>query len=393
MKAKTFVFLVALALVLSLTGGILAQDFTETWDENTVLTVFNDLDMYFPDMFAQEDSDFLWVEHDPADYPNGFESKSVAKAPIASDPVPAMTATYDPCGDGLIKYDITITKDDPVTGSWAGYYGDINTTYIRDIEAKLTVRDESGSGTYKLGIKTCESTGGDNCHSVTFRKQKDNTYQAHLKGYLTVPYGLIMYDPDDFNYEYTLSMDIDFSTYMTALWPVDSGITSDTVSASGSTSDGTLTASKKNYCQESLVQYDAFDYDGNFYKNPAIRGKYDENTGEARLQVVIANHQGDVKRQNYLIPGEVFAFTDWSVDNSNESVSENGSRITDYTCKYTLYNVANAAPRTDYCRFGEGIAIPDNGMVRIDITIDALPGDILREAGGDPVYFTLRLGG
>ena len=53
MKTKTFSILFALVMVLSMAVGVFADaDFTETWDENTVLTVFNDLDMYFPDMFA-----------------------------------------------------------------------------------------------------------------------------------------------------------------------------------------------------------------------------------------------------------------------------------------------------------------------------------------------------
>ena len=399
MKSKTFAILFALAILLSMAVGVFAHDFTETWDENTVLTVFNDLDMFFPDMFADEDSDFLWTNNGPADYPNKFAEEKdaiVAKAPIEDSAT--LEAAYDPCGDGLIRYDITITKDgDKDSSAWAaagGYYGDSNTTYINDIYAVLTVEDETGTGSYRLGVKTCESTGGDGCHSVTFRKQKDNTYQAHLKGYLTVPYGLIMYDPKESVNTYTLSMIIDFSTYMTALWPLNNGSDSGYVIASASTSEGSLTAnSKKHYCQDSLVMYDAFDYEGTYYDNPSIRGKYDENTGEARLQVVIANHQSDNKRQNYLIPGEVYAFNGTYDQEKKGSNFKNGSRITDYTCKYTLYNVANAAPRTDYCKFGEGIAIPDNGMVRIDITIDHLSGDILREAGGDPVYFTLRLGG
>ena len=45
MKKKSLILLFALALVLSMTAGVLAQDFSQTWDEATVLTVFNDLDM------------------------------------------------------------------------------------------------------------------------------------------------------------------------------------------------------------------------------------------------------------------------------------------------------------------------------------------------------------
>ena len=400
MKLKTLTILFTLAMALSMAAGVFAQDFTETWDENTVLTVFNDLDIYFPDMFADDDSDFLWVDNGPADFPKEFPKSGDsynAKAPIEEDTA-EMTASYDPCGDGLIKYDVTIKK--PRAGVNPGtdesglyYYGDKNTTYIRDINAILTVEDDCGSETYKLGVKTCESTGGDGCHSVTFKK-KDGAFEAHLKGYLTVPAGLIMFDPDEYNGLYTLDMDIDFSTYMTALWPVDNNLTAlydfGTVQVQARSDNGTLKANlKKNYCQRSLVQYDAFDYDGLFYGNPSTRGRYDENTGEARLQVVIANNEPDVRRQNYVIPGDVSAFTEFT----NERKFADLQRITDYTCKYTIYNAANAAPRTDYCKFGEGIAIPDHSMVRIDITIDSLSGDILRKAAGGSIYYAVRLGG
>ena len=394
MKTKTFAILFALAMVLSMAVGVFAQDFTETWDENTVLTVFNDLDMYFPDMFANEDSDFLWVDNGPADYTNKFPGDDGIIAKAAIDPDTAIVeATYDPCGDGLIKYDMTITKVDPPNPSkFSGYYGDENITHIRDIDATLTVTpDEGSSASFKLGVKTCESTGGDGCHSVTFKKGKDDdgnpVYTAHLKGYLTVPYGIIMTE----DYDYDVNMAIKFSTYMTALWPVDDTAT---VDATASTTDGTMKAnSKRNYCQESLDLYDAFDY-GDGYP---VRAVYDENTGEARLQVVVRNFQptlDDQKRQNYVIPGEVYAFADWDYDEESNLISSDpASRITDYTCKYTIFNVANAAPRTEYCKFGEGIAIPNHGMVRIDITIDALSGAILRAADGALVPFALRLGG
>ena len=133
MKTKTFAILFALAMVLSMAVGVFAQDFSETWDENTVLTVFNDLDMYFPDMFADEDSDFLWTDNGPADYPNEFSNKSVAKA-VVTESNADLEATYDPCGDGLIKYDLTITKMGKEAAETAGYYyGDSNTIHIRKI--------------------------------------------------------------------------------------------------------------------------------------------------------------------------------------------------------------------------------------------------------------------
>ena len=407
MKLKTVTILFVLVMVLSMAAGVFADaDFTETWDENTVLTVFNDLDMYFPDMFADEDSDFLWVDNGPADFPSEFPKSAdayTAKAPIDMDPAATtMEASYDPCGDGLIKYDVTITKSlpgaDPKYDTQDIYYGDKNTSYIRDINAFLTVTDSNkSSSSFKLGVKTCESTGGDDCKSVTFKKAGDR-YQAHLKGYLTVPYGIVM-EKDG---TYAVDMEIDFSSYMTALWPVSGPKDSGAVVASASTENtGTnvLKANdKRNYCQESLEIHNAFGYDEPEGSNFIMRAAYDENTGEARLQVVVRNYQPDVRKQNYVIPAEVFAYSNmgWGY---NEKIGleyttfVNAQRITDYTCKYTVFNVANAAPRTDYCKFGEGIAIPNHGMVRIDITIDALSGDILREAGSDGVTFALRLGG
>ncbi len=40
MKTKTLSILFALVMVLSMSVGVFAQDFTETWDENTVLIQF-----------------------------------------------------------------------------------------------------------------------------------------------------------------------------------------------------------------------------------------------------------------------------------------------------------------------------------------------------------------
>ena len=375
MKTKTISILFALAMVLCMAAGVFARN--DTWDEATVLTVFNDFEMVFPDMFADEDSDFLWsddgfgsnVQNFPTVSKGLGEDEVAAKAAIAGSP--KLEASYDPCGDGMIEYDVTITKDN----GWSGYFGDKNTTYIRDINAYLYDNDKY----FKLDIKKCSSTGGDGCHSVTFRNN-----QAHLKGYLTVPNGIVMTADNT----YTMQMFIDFSTYMTALWPVDKpNWDSGTVSASA-----TVTATtKRDYCQPSLQAYD-----GLFGSGTVVRAKYDENTGEARLQAVVRNYQPTGNQQNYVIPGEVFAYND-PVD-----VTENGityqayvesDRITDYTCQYTLYNVSNAAPRTDYCEFGKGIAIPDNGMLRIDITIDQFSGAVVRKADGKDINFSLRLGG
>lgn len=143
MKTKTLSILFALVMVLSMSVGVFAQDFTETWDENTVLTIFNDVDMVFPDLFAAEDSDFLWVDG-PGSYPSDFGSHKkddgsfIAKAPIAPQPntVKESKFEYDPCGDGLIKFSVTLNKDmnsktyqnqnPPV---WANKYGPEKVTY------------------------------------------------------------------------------------------------------------------------------------------------------------------------------------------------------------------------------------------------------------------------
>ena len=375
MKTKTFSILFALVMILSVSVGVFAQDFDETWDENTVLTVFNDLDLAFPDLFADIDSNFLWVESSSSkDFPGSFPKSGdsyTSKAPIAEPDAGFYegTFTYDPCGDGLIKFEVTLDKMPKDVAEGVYYYGDGNTTYIRDITAYYF----DGVSSTKLGLKKCETRGSSDCNTITYKK--DGT--AKLTGYLTVPYGMVVEDGWD------IDMYVEFSDYMTALWPVDNtdeyeyGLLSDSgfVAVYGTTEANT--GKKSNYCQESLASYDAFGYEG------MARAKYDENTGEARLQAVIRNVQPDTSRQNYIIPAEVSA---WYGDMDPK-------RITDYTCKYTLYNVANAAPRTDYCKFGEGIAIPDHGMVRIDISIDHLSGDLLRAADGDDILFGLRLGG
>ena len=373
MKTKSFSILFALLMALCMSAGVFAQDFTQTWDENTVLTLFNELGMYFPDMFAEEDSDFLWTENDAPDYPNSFptvskglEDELIAKAPVSDKT--NLEVTYDPCGDGLIQFDLTITKMTASDAS-AYYYGDSNTTYVRNLLPKLTM----DGTTYDLGVKTCQSTGNDGCHSVTFKKQKSGDYEAHLKGYLTVPGALVLKSGAQ------VKMDLEFSTYMTALWPL-TGTSPMEDTGTVSTSANLKATEKKDYCQASLQLYNAFGY--------TTRAKYDENTGEARLQAVIRNYQSDVKRQNYVIPGEVFAFNSVS-----KGVYENGQRITDYTCKYTVYNPMNAAPLTNDCKFGEGISIPNHGMLQIDVTIARLSGDILRTAKGKNVQFAMRLGG
>ena len=382
MKKKSLILLFALITVLSMTAGVLAQDFSQTWEEATVLTVFNDLDMYFPDMFADEDSDFLWTDDGFGSYEKDFptvskgleEDDTAAKAAIAASPI-TLKASYDPCGDGMIEYDVTITRDD----AWSGYIGPKNVTYVRDINAYLTY---NGS-TFKLDLKKCRSTGGDECHSVTFKKS-GGQYQAHLKGFLTVPNGIVLNPVNTYN----LQMFIDFSTYMTALWPVETpGKDYGTVKAEATLKDNT----KKNYCQPSLEPF------GGLAGGASVRGKYDENTGEARLQAVIRNYQPTDNMRHYVIPGEVFAYNGPTIPVTENGVAYNkfveSDRITDYKCEYTVYNTKNAAPLTNYCKFGEGIAIPDHGVLRIDITIDHLSGAVVRKADGNNIDFSLRLGG
>ena len=74
--------------------------------------------------------------------------------------------------------------------------------------------------------------------------------------------------------------------------------------------------------------------------------------------------------------------------------AEKFSRYTDYTCKYTVYNNGNAAPRTDYCKFGEGIALGTNAVIRFDVTIDHLDTvDVLKLYDGENIPFMFRVGG
>ncbi|MBQ6505681.1 MAG: hypothetical protein IJI57_17375 [Flexilinea sp.] len=394
MKEKSIFLLFALALALNITAGVLAQDFTETWDETTVLTIFNDFGMVFPDMFADEDSDYIWTDSGPADFERYFpetEPKELeaddleAKAPAAY--YPALEANFDLCGDGMIQYDLTITRDDKDWEKYGGYYGDENVTYIRNIQAYLRVDGTEG---YKLDFKKCSSTGGDECHSVTYRRQKDGSYQAHLKGFLTTPATVVMTD----GHKYELWVYMVFSTYQTALWPVNAWEKDSYFRSSyASTENGSLKVNtKKDYCQSSLETFD-----GLYGKETgAVRAKYDQNSGEARLQAVIRNFQPEGKKQNYVIPGEVFAYNSWYTGNDWGKPYKNyveSDRITDYTCKYTLYNVKNAAPLTNTCKFGEGIVVPDHSVVQIDITIDHLSGAVIREADGKDIPFALRLGG
>jgi hypothetical protein len=390
MKTKTLSILFALVMILSMSVGVFAQDpFEETWDENTVLTILNDVGMVFPDLFADIDSDFLFEDIDPQPFNNLFPTQTnsdgttqpIAKAPIevAINPYPG-SFTYDPCGDGLIKFEVELTKMSlPSALAQNYYYGDENVTYIKEIRPVLTLPNNS---TVTLGLKKCDARGGEGCSYITYRRNTNGAYTAKMVGYLTVPGGIVI-QPD-----WKVTMEVDFSDYFTALWPVNNTQTngpldSGTVYVEGLTVPNT---GRRDYCQDSLELY------GTFPNLSAIRAKYDQNTGEARLQVIVRNLQPDIHRQNYVIPAEVFAFIDANGDGIYND-GEVSQRITSYTCKSTIYNVANAAPRTDYCKFGEGIAIADHGMVKIDISIDHFNGAILRAADGGPVNFAFRVGG
>ncbi len=353
MKTKTVSILFALVLVLSLFGGVFAQDaFDETWDEETVLTVFNDLEIVFPDMFADEDSDYLFVEEAlNYNFPTSggvVISKDVSEedleAKAAIDPTTGTvnSATFSPCGDGLIKFDITITKDDGTNYSGV-YLGPSQVAYLRSILADV---DVNGTTYSDLSIKKCTSTGGDNCRQIYFNSKGE----ARIKGYIAVP---VVLTADD---TVTFTLKLVHSTYMTALWDVDKQAEIDI--------SGTASADKNDYCQSTIESFAMAGVD-------AVRARYDENTGEARLQATVRN-LNSTARANYVIPAEVI------VDDT---------RYTDYICKYTIYNTSNGAPRTDYCKFGEGIGIAANGVVRFDITVPSIGYHT-----GD-VDFTFRVGG
>ena len=363
MNKKCLAVLFALVTILSVSAGVFAQDpFAVTWDEETVLTFFNDVNLVFPDMFAPEDSDYLWTENDTEIIPN-FETyaKDVsaedieveAKAPIQS--ILKVTATADPCGDGLIKIDVEFNRDN--TDSGMAGYGPKNTTYLRDI----TVTRNSK----KLAIAKCESTGADNCRSVKFNSKgvAKMTIYAYSDDVITD------------STAGSVSVTLEYSNYMTALFSVSSK----TVSGNGSV---TLDQ-KKNYCQSQLTEYDP--YTSQKQTMSSVRAKYDQNTGEARFQATIANISGgknEVYKSYFVIPAEIM-------------VEHNGktAHYKDYTCKYTIYNNFNGAMLTDYCKYGEGIQMYENALVRFDITIENLGTDVLIAYDEKDIPFRFRVGG
>ena len=377
MKTKTLSILFALVMVLSMSVGVFAQDFSETWDEETVLTVFTDVDMLFPDLFADEDSDFLWVESvapSSKDFPGGPDYN--AKAPIEgvatdADGVAKAEFSYDPCGDGLVKFEVTLKRAayDPTVymPGTAVKYGPEKTSYIRSIDATVAG--------LPANVKKCTAKGEDNCTTITFNKNGE----AVVKGFLYAP--IVMTSGD-----YAVQMDITYSNYMTALWGIVDP-EQKTVTVSGNASPEMKGGKVKNdYCQSSLETWVMPGWDS------YARAKYDENTGEARFQVVLRNKAqesisesnggGYKAKANYVIPADVIL-----------PFGSGFRRHTDYTCKYTVYNNANGAPRTDYCKFGEGIALGSNAIIRFDITIDHLNSAVWRAADGANIPFLFRVGG
>lgn len=367
MKTKTLSILFALVMILSVSVGVFAQDsdsyFDQTWDEETVLQIFSEMDIIFPDMFAAEDSDYLWSTAEETgrvwDFPGSPNpiAKDVtladveAKAPIKDGTI--TKASFDPCGDGLIKFEGVINRDntdvtpDPATGA---QYGPKKYSYIKKITPTVKVNGTEVAAS----MKKCSSAGNNDCHLVKY----NSNGEGKISGYIYTEAILKSTDSVD------ITLTVTYSNYMTALWPVPEATA--TITGTG------FTASKKDYCQSTLEEYKMAGLD-------SVRAKYDQNTGEARFQATIRNFGGDSKG-NYVIPAEVRAA---------------GKNYTSYTCKYTLYNTANGAPRTDYCKFGEGIALAENGVIRFDITLN-LSMDTLRNAtyaDGADIPFTFRVGG
>lgn len=351
MKTKAISILFALVMILSLSAGAFAQvSYDETWDEETVLSVFSELDIVFPDLFSDFDTDFLFVDVDSASIPDSFPkdasgSEYESKAPISTTDAPTMKASFAPCGDGLIKFDVTIHKAADAAGTVSGYYGPNRTTFIRSITAKVDG--------VAADIKKCTSTGGDNCRSVKFNSKGE----AHIQGYVYAPKVL------DSSAAPKLDLSIVHSTYMTVFGPVAK-------EAAINVSATAAADTKWDYCQTPLEEF-------SLGGQPAVQAKYDENTGEARFIATIRNNMS-TQPVNYVIPADVLV---------------DGVRYTDYTCKYKTFNPVNGAPYSDFCEYGEGIQLPPNGVIRFDITIDHIESETLLKYAGSDIPFTFRVGG
>ena len=377
MKTKTLIILFALVMALSVSAGVFAEEgaWDKTWDEETVLQYFSELDLLFPDLFMDIDSYFLWTVTEPEEVVPSFEAKALdAKAPIKDEPL-KVTATTDPCGDGLIKIEVKFNKMSEEDAAKVTpnplYYGTENKTYIRT----LVVDD----GTNNLEIAKCTSSGGDTCRSITFNKKGEASMTIYA-------YSNTVYEADkdgNLTSAPTINVTLEHSTYQSAFFDIEK------IERSGS---GTLTATKKNYCQASLQEYSPSEYSSGSLLQ-AVRAKYDPNTGEARFQAFVANKEGvkNAKYNSYFaIPAEVII-----LDEAGNTVQH----VKDYTCKYTIYNNANGAPRTDYCKYGEGIALSANALVRFDITIEHISSEVLRKVGNatseeaNDIPFVFRVGG
>lgn len=376
MKTKTLSILLALVAILSMSVGVFAADFTETWDEETVLTVFSDMEIFFPDLFVDANSDFLWSNEDMEVIPNLPEPKAVtlddveleAKAPVDVNSLD-VKASIDPCGDGLYKIDVEFKRDGNESG-WEAIgleYGPKKTTYIRD----LTVTAKYDGFNQKLSIAKCTSSGGDNCRSVKFNSKgvAKMTIYAYAEEVISEQTDL----PGQ-----GIEVALTFSNTFSALFDKPSWTATGTAAYPA---DFTLD-SKKDYCQLSLKPYSISS------KLPAVRAKYDQNTGEARFQATIANEGGKKNsafHSRFVIPAEII-FPMW--DGSTWEYSH----VKDYTCKYTIYNNANGAPRTDYCKYGEGIALTENALIRFDISLN-IPSKVLRFYDEADIPFNFRVGG
>lgn len=348
MKKTTLTLLFALVLILSVSVmNVFAAS------EEEVLTVFNDLSVMYPELSS---GDNMPVVSSPIELSgSSAEDESVMKAPIDFNaPIGypgSVEGKFNTCGDGTIDLDIRINRMDPDDAAAAGiYYGPNNITYIRKIVADVTV---NGTTYTDLSLKDCKSTGGDSCHAVYFNSKGE----ARISGYVQLPVVI----PAGTN-AINVTVRIDHSTYMTVLWPVDKQPEVQIA--------GIAEAQKYDYCETNLETVAM----GNI---PAVRGAWDENSHEGRIQVNVANKMSTAPKYNRdkIIPGEIWVA---------------GNAYSDYTCRYTTFNTFDGAPMTDYCKYGEAIPLKNNALVRFDIEFDMDNLDFSTE--GD-LPFSFRVGG
>lgn len=343
MKKTTLTLLLALVLVLSVSvTNVFAAS------EEEVLTVFNDLSVMYPELYS---GDSMPVVSSPIELSGTTdEDESVMKAPIDINVPGSVEGKFNTCGDGTIDLNIRINRMDPDDPAVAGiYYGPNNKTYIRKIVADVNV---NGTTYTDLSLKDCKSTGGDSCHAVYFNSKGE----ARISGYVQLP-DVIPAGTTNIG----VTVRIENSTYMTVLWPVYK---------KQITINGFADAQKYDYCKTNLETVAM----GTI---PAVRGAWDENSHEGRIQVNVANKMSTAPKYNRdkIIPGEI-----WVAGNS----------YSDYTCRYTTFNSQSGAPTTDYCHYGEAISLNNNALVRFDIEFDMDNLDFSTE--GD-LPFSFRVGG